>query len=405
MQLTLCKQSALTVLRSLRVSSLVPATGASTTTSSRCNLLPPNPFPGKRWTKRLFNNVESNLPFRLTENTIDFAVPNGNSRVRLDNSTWTIYSKGIPNNAFIRTRYSTDDCILAISSPELLFAELAKTMHPVEHLMLGHELCGTFSRDPIDPYNGPITYNVRPATSKVRICNFLAEARNIHGLSMARETAEYLNDNAWSPTESLVAALLRLPINSLGYGFGELTLNPRIPAHVMLPGTASSRAPDIVISGTPVGVNYDGAVHLDLDSIVDAAKEAAISPQVAQTQIALSQAVKKVRSKVVDDIRRNRELAANGLAVFPIVKEDLYTRNGLDQVVAHLITIIEQLTDRNMNEQRRVLDMKRLGDARWHMALSLLPGKHERGIQVAHFVYGHEVQAIPTTQFERMVEL
>ena len=271
--------------------------------------------------------------------------------------------------------------------------------------MLGHELCGTFSRDAEDPYNGPVTYGVQPATSVERIRRFLVEAKGIHGIEAARISLEHLNDNAWSPTESLVAALMRLPMDSLGYDFGELVLNPRISPDAVLPGAADSRVPDILIAGTPVGVNYDGAVHLDLDSIVNAAREAEAHPQLLQAQKELSKAVKDVRAKVVDDIRRNRELAADGLAVFPVVKEDVYAKGGLDQIAAHLITVLEQLTNRDMTDQKKILSMKRLADARWRMALSLLPGRSNRDIHVGRFISGHEVIEGPIEVLEGWVEL
>ncbi len=398
MQLTLCKQSALAILRTLRATAAFPATGqsqpcrgSSTARSSRTDILSLSPYPNKRWTRALIDSIDFGTSFTLAGKTVDFAVPNRASRIRPRNSTCTIYEKGMPDRAFIKTRYSNDDCTLAISCPELLFVELAKEMHPVEHLMLGHELCGTFTRDANDPYNGSITYGVQPATSADRIRRFLEKTKNITGIDAARASAQRLNDNAWSPTESLVATLLRLPEDDLGYDFGELTLNPRVYPNASLPGSANSRVPDIIIAGTPVGVNYDGAVHLNLDSIVDAAIEVGANPQLQQAQAELSKAVRDVRAKAVDDIRRNRELAAGGFAVFPVLKEDLYTKGGLDLIVAHLITIIEQLTDRDMSSQKRILRMARLSDARWHMALSLLPGKHERNIHVARFICGHEV--------------
>ena len=412
MQFTLCKQSALAVLRSLRTSSAViigkrgcPTEGAGKAPSRRTDLLPPDPSPGKRWTRGLLDGVNLGLSFNFVGKRLDFAVPDSASRIRVSNSTWTVYAKGIPKGSFIRARCSTEDCVLAISSPELLFVELAKHMHPVEHLMLGHELCGTFSRDAEDPYNGPVTYGVAPATSVERIRRFLVEAKSIHGIDAARTSLEYLNDNAWSPTESLVAALMRLPADSLGYDFGELVLNPRVSPSTVLPGAANSRVPDIMIAGTPVGVNYDGAVHLDLDSIVDAAREVEANPELLRARESLAKAVRDVRAKVVDDIRRNRELAADGLVVFPVVKEDLYVKGGLDQIAAHLIATIEQLTNRDMTKQKRILQMKRLADARWQMALSLLPGKHERSIRVGRFICGHEILERPLEVHECWIEL
>ena len=404
MQLTLCKQSALAVLRALRSTS-AKGRASSRASSKRIDILAPDPSPGKRWTRRLIDSIDLGLPFSFAGQTVDFAVPDGSRRVRASNTTWTSYAKGIPPRAFIRTRCSNDDCVLAISGPELLYTELADIMHPVEHLMLGHELCGGFSRDAEDPYNGPVTYGIHPTTSVERIAGFLEEARYIHGIDRARESLKYLNDNAWSPTESLVAAVIRLPMDSLGYGFGELELNPRVFPNASLPGAADSRVPDIMIAGTPVGVNYDGAAHLDLDSIVSAARALEANPELVQARISLSNAVRNVRAKVVDDIRRNRELAADGLAVFPVVKEDLYTKGGLDQIIGHLIIVIEMLTSMDMSEQKRVLRMKRLGEERWRMAMSLLPGRHERNIQPARFIYGHKVSEGPGEIYKYWVEL
>ena len=381
------------------------ARGDGSAASKRIDLLPPDPSPGKRWTRNLLEGIDLGLTFGFAGKTIDFAVPDRSARVRVSDSTWTVYAKGVPSGSFIRTRCSTKNCVLAISSPELLFVELAKYMHPVEHLMLGHELCGTFSRDAEDPYNGPVTYGVQPATSVERIHRFLAEAKSIHGIDAARTSIEYLNDSAWSPTESLVAALLRLPMDSLGFDFGELELNKRVSPSAILPGAAESRVPDILIASTPVGVNYDGAVHLDLDSIVTAARELEANPELLQAQETLTKKVKAVRAKAVDDIRRNRELSAEGLAVFPVVKEDLYPKGGIDQIAAQLIATIEQLTDRDMTAQKAILQMKRLSDARWRMALSLLPGKHERSIHVGRFIAGNEVVEGPMEMHECWVEL
>ena len=115
--------------------------------------------------------------------------------------------------------------------------------------------------------------------------------------------------------------------------------------------------------------------------------------------------VRNVRAKAVDDIRRNRELAADGFAVFPVVKEDLYPKGGFDQIAEHLITVIEQLTDRDMSMQKKFLHSERLSNARWKMMLSLLPGKHERNIHVARFIGGHEVIEGQPEVFECWIEL
>ena len=270
--------------------------------------------------------------------------------------------------------------------------------------MLGHELCGTFSRDARNPYNGSIAYEVRPATSTEKIGRFLANARRIRGIEEARSALRRLNDNAWSPTESLVAALLRLPMDSLGFDMGPLVLNPRIDSLRELPGAKASRVPDIVFAGTSIGLNYDGLAHLDLDSIVKAAIDVGVYPGSAQTGAILDGAVHDVREKVLDDIRRNRELAADGLSVFPILKEDLYVPGGIEQIVAQLADMLEKQCNRDMRAQRRILAGKALAKARHRMMLSFLPGRHERNVQIERFIQGNPVCSDPLTVHECWIE-
>ena len=96
-----------------------------------------------------------------------------------------------------------------------------------------------------------------------------------------------------------------------------------------------------MIPGTNVGINYDGAGHLDLGRVSDAAREQALHPQSAHAKRSLQESLDAVRGKAVDDIRRNRELAAQGLVVFPVVKEDLRAPHGLDHVVRQMLLAMD----------------------------------------------------------------
>ena len=395
MQITFNKMTALSLLRTLRAN----AQGCRAL-AIRTNIVAPDPFPRKRWSKKAFQSIKFDVPFELDSYPVDVAVPNASMRLESRSASNTTYSAALPEGAFVSLGNG-----LALSGPELLFAELAGSMNPVEHLMLGHELCGSFSRDAKDPYNGPITYGVKPATSTERIGAFIDQASYVHGIAHARESLRFLNDNAWSPTESLIAALLRLPIDSLGFDIGDLVLNPREHATAQLPGAKGSRVPDIVIAESAVGVNYDGFYHLNLHSVVTNAIEMGAHPEVSRAQAALNRAVRDVREKAVDDIRRNRELAAGGLFVFPVVKEDLYTPGGFDQVVEQLLNALETFSGRNVNEQRKILRKKALSRERHRAILSLLPGKSERSIQIGRFIYGNEVSTEPPRIDECWIEL
>ncbi len=397
MKLTLNKQSALAVIRYLRSDK-----SRWRTLDRRTDVEEPDPYPKKRWSKLRLAEIENEMgiPIHLTKKPLDIAVPRASSRIRTQGVTCTVYTEEIPEHSFIKVNRN-----LSVSGPELLFAELAESMHPIEHLMLGHELCGSFSRDPENPYNGTITYRVKPLTSVSKIARFLDSAKRIRRIDAARATLKLLNDNAWSPTESLITALFRLPIDDLGYDLGPLILNERIDFEHELPGAKDSRVPDIIFANTPVGVNYDGLVHLDLRSIAQAGIELGMHPEQNRAQVVLNQSIGSVRAKAVDDIRRNRELAVDGLRVFPVIKEDLYTYRGLDQVVEQLIALIEQSTHRDMAHQKRILRSRDLSQARHRMMLSFLPGKHDRNVQVGRFIGGLKAYEGPQEVHECWIEL
>ena len=90
----------------------------------------------------------------------------------------------------------------------------------------------------------------------------------------------------------------------------------------------------------------------------------------------LARAVREVRAKVVDDIRRNRELAAAGYTVFPVVKEDLYEDGGLDHVMLQVIEVLEKRDGRDMDVRRCMLGVGRAREQRQELLWSLLPGRH-----------------------------
>jgi len=393
MQITFVKHSALKVMRSLRLKQ-----GNVGALRCRSGILPADPSPRKRWTNRLLHELDPGCDYADENGEIWVAVSQGAKRVRTRGAHCTTFERGIPEGSFLQVADG-----IAISSPELLFAELAAHLHPVELLVLGYEMCGTYSLDAADPFNGPVSYGLKPLTSAKRIREFVAQARGIHGIAVARKVAAYLADNAWSPAEALIAAVLCLPVDYLGYDLGALVLNPRVGKGCALPGARDSRVPDIVMSGTSTGINYDGKEHLDLDSLVRAAVDVGMNPGAVQNQVALQQAMRAVRSKIVDDIRRNRELALSGYSVLPMVMEDLYVRGGMDAMAALLISAIEQRDKRDLSRQRRHLGKRALSDARYRMMLSLLPGNHPRHVKVGRFIQGFKVDETSWEPEERVI--
>ena len=289
----------------------------------------------------------------------------------------TIYgsTRSLPPHSFIEV----DDGI-AISCPELIFLEMVDVMPLMRLVMLGHELCGTFSRDPHDPRNGEATLSCPPLTSCERIEAFIRETKwNAHA-EQALRALSLVSDNAWSPTESIVAAVASLPYEEWGYGFGRCILNKRIDTStgLALATGKDSRRPDILFEGTPVGLNYDGAIHLDLDAVAKAAMELERNPGEAANQQAFDAIMHEVRSKAVDDIRRNRELASAGYIVFPVTKEDLYEEGALDTVMLQVMKTIENLTGKDLSREKRLLEIRFCRGKRQELIWSVLPGEHPR---------------------------
>ena len=173
--------------------------------------------------------------------------------------------------------------------------------------------------------------------------------RSIRGLVQSRRVAEWILDDAWSPREAIIALLMHLPADCLGYGFEGIVLNRRI-MHTDSHQLAESRVPDITIEGTGVHVNYDGEIHL------------------------------ADRWRYVDDRRRDRELAASGEVVLVVTKEDLVENGGLDRVMWLVVEAIETKNHTRLDDVRAALNDRTLALRRQRLIWSLLPGDRGRAI-------------------------
>ena len=370
MRMTLNRRTALYITRFIR------SCGIPGGRMKRTDLIAPDPAPRKRWTQSAIDLscVGITDPFGETL-PLDVAVSSMADRVRMKHAFSTLYAseQKLPRRSFIEVAPG-----VAISCPELLFIEMGTVLDLPEHLMLGHELCGGFSRDASDPLNGPVRLHCKPVTSSEKIRKYLAQTKWLQGARQARRVLELLSDNAWSPTESVVATMASLPVEEFGYGLAPCVLNKRIetPEELVPVTEAGARKPDILFGEAHVGINYDGAVHLDLDAIVRAARDAERHPDEAEAEFWLDGVVQEVRAKAVDDIKRNRELAAAGYVVFPVVKEDLYNEGGLDRVMLQVCEALETFAGWDMSAQRRAMRSKFMSAKRQELAWSLLAGKH-----------------------------
>ncbi|MCH3949283.1 MAG: hypothetical protein LKE43_11215 [Olsenella sp.] len=360
MRIAFNKLTALHILRTLRSS-------RRTLTSSRKGLLAPTPEPYARWTARRLGNALATAGVDPADlrGKFQVMVPEQNARIRSKAVQNTIYTQGLPAKPVIEVEDGAQ-----IPCPELLFVELGTIMSPVVQLLVGLELCGRYSRCGADPRNGPVTFGVKPVTTARKIRAFLAQASDVAGLEQSRRVAEWLMDEAWSPQESIVDALARMPLYELGYELGELRLNPCVVADgdAELLVAKRSRVPDTLVVGTAVGSNYDGGPHFgDFD--------ADVTPDSQQNGDA---ALGSIRAAIVADKRRDRDLLVQGLSVLPVTKEDLMESGGLDRVMLQAMSIIERLGQGDYTRQKQALRRKKLAEERQKLIWSLLPGTRGR---------------------------
>lgn len=353
MRICVDKLSALRALRVYRRTGLpLPA--------RRDELPVPNPSPHRRWTAPAIPAEPLDLAEPPNEkNPVDVLVPSAACRMQGSFVRCSSKAAGIPKRSYLDLRNG-----LHIPCPELLFLELASIMSTPSLALLGYELCGSYARDPQNPRMAEVVYGVEPATSVEKISAYLSKSGRRRQVLLARHALSYVADNAWSPLEAIVALLACLPAHELGYELGSVALNVRHEGATKLVelGCKGSRVPDIEIVGTCVGFNYDGHEHLDLESIRD-----------AETQEAASDALSRVREKYLDDLRRNRELAALGKVILPVESSDLFMRGGLDAVMLEAALAIRELDGRDVSSTLAALDSASLTEARQQLAWSLLP--------------------------------
>ena len=351
MQLALSGRSALAALRALRADK-----NRSIDDLVRGDLPTPDPAPAQRLTRRV---IESQAGSYYVDGQLEVAVARREDRVRTKGVSCSVHTTALPEGSYLELGDG-----LWIPCPELLFVEMGPYLSPVAHQLLGMELCGGYAK--------PDTYLVPLVTSAEKVRDYVAKLHDMEGLPQARLVVPRLIDNAWSPREALIALFVRRQVGRLGYGMPPIELNAR---QVTSGGSAESRVPDIKFVGIPVGINYEGEGHLDLDGLVDAATETVLNPESSAGQDALDRTLAEVREKYVDDQRRNRDLLAEGLTVFTVTNEDLLEESALDSVMLQCMTAIKRAGGRDLTYQRRAVLNKLLAHKRQLLIWSCLQGQ------------------------------
>lgn len=174
-----------------------------------------NIFPNARQTTKSCEAIKQTIPYVETENKLDVLISrisNQNKNTKLNYHLWT---KRLPPYSFVKVANG-----IYFSCPELLFFQLTDIFSVEALILLGLELCGTYTINKSDT-NSLIT-NIPPLTTPTRIRKYLTSLnsinKNIRGINKAIRASKYIESNSASPKETNLYIMLCAPRYLGGYG-------------------------------------------------------------------------------------------------------------------------------------------------------------------------------------------
>ena len=149
------------------------------------------------------------------------------------------------------------------SGPELAFLQMASMKSLLELIVLGFELCGSYSH--FAPFVSGF-YERTPLTSVQRIKDALDHLRGHHGIKRARKALDFVLDGCASPMETVLACMLTLPNDMGGEGFAPPIPNKEVILDEIarrITGTRTCRV-DLAWEDNRIGFEYfGGPFHTD----------------------------------------------------------------------------------------------------------------------------------------------
>ena len=363
MPVTLSHYSALDVTRALRMHA------DDLQCMDRIALRKPVPWVGKQWTIRAFSTEHWKWAQPSKKLPLHVLVPSQKDKIRMDTVVSHVCAKQLPPSSIIWLDEHT-----SMVCPELLFLQMAPELSLPELVVLGHELCGYYSLPSSNNVGEKVQTQISCATSVEQIEDYLKARHRAWGVKMARAALPYIADHAASFPEGVLSTIYALPTDLCGYGFGRLQLNQRVKVSDCEDDHERYRYPDLMLPIAPIGINYDGEDHLDLKGIVAAAcaMELAEGDERKALYVDLQNKLCEVRSKVVDDMARNRELASRGRIVLPMTKENLYGKGNLDKFTLRLLECAESLFGVDINDAKNIISNKEMANERYELLSSFL---------------------------------
>ena len=189
-----------------------------------------------------------------------------------------------------------------VVSPEFLFLQMARYLSWLQLTLLGMELCGCYKV-------GETRRNRKgPVTTPGKLSRFIDSCPRKSGTRRARRALRYVVARAFSPMESKVTLLLCLPRALGGYGYSFPDLNREIPVPPEL--CAACGCPelkcDLYWEDFHFAIEYDSDEH------------------------------HSEASEILSDSRRNATLAAMGIDVMTLRKQDVYFVDAFEAAAAKI---------------------------------------------------------------------
>lgn len=168
-----------------------------------------------------------------------------------------LWTGGVPEGAFV--------CLgdgLFLSTPEMVFLEMARAVDLTELVQVGMALCGRYA--PSGDDGGFVRHE--SLTSVARLGEFLGRCDGIRGVKRARSALRWVCDGSRSPMETATVMVLTMSRTAGGYGLPRPELNVRIDLSTesaLLAGTPYYRA-DLLYRKERLVIEYLGkAYHAD----------------------------------------------------------------------------------------------------------------------------------------------
>lgn len=210
-----------------------------------------------------------------------------------------LWSNPLPPGSLLPIEVISCDFPVFVSSPELVFLQLAATRPIEEAVYFGFALCSSYRiADKVSHGIVLRSDGDKPLTTPSKIAAFLAKVEPAHGSTRARKAMQYVRPNSYSPMESALAISLGMPLRLGGFNFKDIELNPVLKIHSGTDAYGNprfgTRKPDLLIRAKDrtstirqVAIDYDSfAFHSKRESLrKDALRRNELSGHLGMTHL------------------------------------------------------------------------------------------------------------------------